>query len=317
MNVCAPFIRRPVGTSLLAIGLFLAGIVAYHFMPVAAIPRVDFPMITCRPRCPAPIPATVASSLAAPLERRLAQIAGVTEITSVSTLGGCSITIQFDLNRNVDGAARDVQAAINAAAGDLPINLPNPPTYRKVNPADAPIMILAMQSDILPPVQVFEYGDSIIGQRLSQVEGVSQAIISGADKSAVRVQVNPGALASTGLSLEDVRSFLNQVNVDSPKGSFDGDRLSYTLVSNDQLLEAKDYQNLILTQRSNAPIRLSALGRAIRQHRERARRRLVRHQPRRAGHHLQAGRRQRDRDRGPHSRRAAATRRSGFRRRSS
>ena len=208
-------------------------------------------------------PATVASSLAAPLERRLAQIAGVTEITSASTLGGCSITIQFDLNRNVDGAARDVQAAINASAGDLPINLPNPPTYRKINPADAPIMILAMQSDILPAVQVFEYGDSIIGQRLSQVEGVSQVFISGADKSAVRVQVNPGQLASTGMSLEDVRAYLEKVNVDSPKGSFDGDQLSYALVSNDQLLQGKGYQDLILTQRSNAPIRLSALGQAF------------------------------------------------------
>jgi hydrophobe/amphiphile efflux-1 (HAE1) family protein len=263
MNVCAPFIRRPVGTSLLAIGLFMAGIVAYNFMPVAAIPRVDFPMISVGASLPGADPATVASSLAAPLERRLAQIAGVTEITSASTLGGCSIIIQFDLNRNVDGAARDVQAAINASAGDLPINLPNPPTYRKINPADAPIMILAMQSDILPPVQVFEYGDSIIGQRLSQVEGVSQVFISGADKSAVRVQINPGALASTGMSLEDVRSYLEQVNVDSPKGSFDGDLLSYTLVSNDQLLLGKGYQDLILTQRSNAPIRLSALGRAI------------------------------------------------------
>jgi hydrophobe/amphiphile efflux-1 (HAE1) family protein len=263
MNVCAPFIRRPVGTSLLAIGLFLAGVIAYHFMPVAAIPRVDFPMISVSASLPGADPATVASSLAAPLERRLAQIAGVTEITSVSTLGGCSVTIQFDLNRNVDGAARDVQAAINASAGDLPINLPNPPTYRKINPADAPIMILAMRSDILPPTQVFEYGDSIIGQRLSQVEGVSQAIISGADKSAVRVQVNPGALASTGLSLEDVRTLLGQVNVDSPKGSFDGDLLSYTLTSNDQLLESKGYQDLILAQRHNTPIRLSALGRAI------------------------------------------------------
>ena len=252
-----------MGTSLLAIGLFMAGIVAYNFMPVAAIPRVDFPMISVGASLPGADPATVASSLAAPLERRLAQIAGVTEITSASTLGGCSITIQFDLNRNVDGAARDVQAAINASAGDLPINLPNPPTYRKINPADAPIMILAMQSDILPPVQVFEYGDSIIGQRLSQVEGVSQVFISGADKSAVRVQINPGALASTGMSLEDVRSYLEKVNVDSPKGSFDGDQLSYTLVSNDQLLEGKGYQDLILTQRSNAPIRLSALGRAI------------------------------------------------------
>jgi hydrophobe/amphiphile efflux-1 (HAE1) family protein len=232
-------------------------------MPVAAIPRVDFPMISVSASLPGADPATVASSLAAPLERRLAQIAGVTEITSISTLGGCSVTIQFDLNRNVDGAARDVQAAINASAGDLPIDLPNPPTYRKINPADAPVMILAMQSDILPPVQVFEYGDSIIGQRLSQVEGVSQAIISGADKSAVRVQVSPAALASMGLSMEEVRALLSQVNVDSPKGSFEGDRLSYTLESNDQLLEAKGYQNLILAQRSNAPIKLSALGQAI------------------------------------------------------
>ena len=263
MNVCAPFIRRPVGTSLLAIGLFLVGIVAYHLMPVAAIPRVDFPMVHVSASLPGANPATVASSLAAPLERHLGQIAGVSEITSVSTLGGCSIVIQFDLNRNVDGAARDVQAAINAAAGDLPINLPNPPTYHKVNPADAPIMILAMRSDILPTAQVFEYGDSIIGQRLSQVEGVSQAIISGADKSAVRVQVNPGALASAGISLEDVRSLLGRVNVDSPKGSFDGDQLAYTIASNDQMLEAKGYQNLILTQRSNTPVRLSALGRAF------------------------------------------------------
>jgi hydrophobe/amphiphile efflux-1 (HAE1) family protein len=263
MNICAPFIRRPVGTSLLAIGLFMTGIVAYNFMPVAAIPRVDFPMISVGASLPGADPATVASSLAAPLERRLAQIAGVTEITSASSLGGCSITIQFDLNRNVDGAARDVQAAINAATADLPINLPNPPGYRKINPADAPILILAMQSDILRPVQVFEYGDAIIGQRLSQVEGVSQVYVSGADKSAVRVQVNPGALASAGLSLEDVRSLLSQVNVDSPKGSFDGDRRSYALVSNDQLLEAKGYQNLILAQRSNSPIRLNALGRVF------------------------------------------------------
>ena len=263
MNVSAPFIRRPAGTSLLAIGLFFAGIVAYHFMPVAAIPRVDFPMISVSASLPGADPATVASSLAAPLERRLAQIAGVTEITSVSTLGGCSISIQFDLNRKVDGAARDVQAAINAAAADLPVNLPGPPTYRKVNPADAPIMILAMRSSTMPATQVFEYADSIIGQRLSQVEGVSQANISGADKSAVRVQVNPGALASTGLSLEDVRSLLSQANADLPKGSFDGDYHSYTMVSNDQLKEAKGYQDLILTQRHGVPIRLSALGQAI------------------------------------------------------
>ena len=263
MNISGPFIRRPAGTSLLAIGLFLAGVVAYHFMPVAAIPRVDFPMISVSASLPGADPATVASSLAAPLERRLAQIAGVSEITSVSTLGGCSVTIQFDLNRNVDGAARDVQAAINAAASDLPINLPNPPTYRKINPADAPIMILAMRSDILPAVEVFDRADSIIGQRLSQVEGVSQAFISGADKSAVRVQVNPGVLASTGMSLEDVRTLLSQVNADSPKGNVEDERQSYAITSNDQLLQAKGYQGLILTQHRNVPIQLSSLGRAI------------------------------------------------------
>ena len=263
MNVSSPFIRRPVGTSLLAIGLFLLGIVAYHFMPVAPIPRVDFPMISVSASLPGADPATVASSLAAPLEKRLGQIAGVTEITSVSTLGGCSVTIQFDLNRKVDSAARDVQAAINAAAADLPINLPAPPTYRKINPADAPVLILAMRSEVLPSVQVFEYADSIIGQRLSQVEGVSQAFVSGADKSAVRVQVNPGVLASRGMSLEDVRTWLGQVNADSPKGSLDNSQSSFTLTSNDQLLEAKGYQNLILTQRRTIPVKLSTVGQEI------------------------------------------------------
>ena len=263
MNFSAPFIRRPAGTSLLAIGLLLLGIVAYHVMPVAAIPRVDFPMISVSAGLPGADPATVASSLAAPLERRLGQIAGVTEMTSVSTLGGCSINIQFDLSRLVDGAARDVQAAINAAAADLPGNLPGPPTYRKVNPADAPIMILAMRSETLPATQVFEFADSIIGQRLSQVEGVSQAAISGADKSAVRVQVNPGALASAGLSLEDLRGVLSQANVDLPKGSFNGESHSFTIGSNDQLISAKGYNDIILTQRHGVPVPLNALGQAV------------------------------------------------------
>src|SRR5213594_560022 len=175
MNISEPFIRRPVGTSLQALGLFLSGLVAYRFMPVAAIPRVDYPMITVFASLPGADPATVASSLATPLERRLGQIAGVTEMTSVSTLGGCNVSIQFDLNRKVDDAAHDVQAAINAAATDLPINLPNPPTYRKVNPADAPIMVLALTSDTLPQSRIFEFADSILGQKLSQVDGVSQA----------------------------------------------------------------------------------------------------------------------------------------------
>ncbi len=263
MNVSEPFIRRPVGTSLLAIGLFFLGLVAYHWMPVAPIPRVDFPIIQVSASLPGADPATVASSVAAPLEKRLAQISGVSEITSVSTLGGASVTIQFDLNRNVDGAARDVQAAINAAATDLPFNLPSPPTYRKINPANAPIMVLAMTSDTLSQVEIFEYGDTIIGQRLSQVEGVSQALIVGAEKSAVRVQLNPAALASTGISLEEVRSILGQINVDSPKGNFDGDGLSYTLASNDQLLEAEHYQSLILTNKNDIPVKLSSLGRVV------------------------------------------------------
>src|SRR4029453_8626446 len=190
-----------------------------------------------------------------PLERRLGQIAGVTEMTSVSSLGGCNIAIQFDLNRKIDAAAHDVQAAINAAATDLPINLPNPPTYRKVNPADAPIMVLALTSDTLPQSQVFEFADSILGQKLSQVEGVSQALISGAEKSAVRVQVNPGALATANVSLEDVRSLLSQANVNLPVGIFDNDQSSHAIVINGQLTDPKLYQQLILRQTNNIPLR--------------------------------------------------------------
>jgi hydrophobe/amphiphile efflux-1 (HAE1) family protein len=263
MSISEPFIRRPVGTSLLAIGLFLLGMVAYKSLPVAPVPRVDNPMVSVSASLPGADPATVASSLAAPLERHLGQIAGVTEMTSVSTLGGVSVTLQFNLNRNVDGAARDVQAAINAAASDLPINMPSLPTYRKINPADAPIMILAMTSDTLKPTGVYESADTIIAQRLSQVEGVSQAVISGSEKSAVRVQVNPAALASTGLGLEDVRTFLGQVNVDLPKGSIEGERTRYTIESNDQLLNADQYQALVLTTKKKTPIRLTSLGKVF------------------------------------------------------
>jgi hydrophobe/amphiphile efflux-1 (HAE1) family protein len=263
MSISEPFIQRPVATSLLAAGLFLLGIAAYHFLPVAPLPRVDFPMISVSASLPGADPETVASSLAAPLEKRLGQIAGVSEITSVSTLGGTSITIQFDLSRKVDGAARNVQAAINAAASELPINLPAPPTYRKVNPADAPIMVLAMTSETREPTEVFEFADEILGQRLSQVEGVSQVIISGAEKSAVRVQVNPAALASTGLSLEDVRTFLSQANVDLPKGSIDGDQASYAIYGNDQMRRADEYRELVLTQKNGTPILLRSLAKVV------------------------------------------------------
>ena len=263
MNLSAPFIRRPVATSLLALGLFLSGMLAFRFMPVAPLPRVDFPMISVSASLPGADPETVASSLATPLERHLGQIAGVNEMTSVSTLGGCSINLQFDLNRKIDAAAHDVQAAINAAATDLPINLPGPPTYRKVNPADAPIMIMALTSDRLPQSEVFEFADEILGQKLNQVEGVSQAMISGAEKSAVRVQMNPGALASANVSLEDVRSLLSQANVNLPTGSFAGAEVTHTIVINGQMMDPQLYQQLILTQRGNTPVRLDAFGKAV------------------------------------------------------
>jgi hydrophobe/amphiphile efflux-1 (HAE1) family protein len=263
MNVSEPFIRRPVGTSLLAAGILLLGAVAYHFLPVAPLPKVDFPTISVSAQEPGVDPQTAASSLAAPLERRFAEIAGVSEITSVSSLGGSSVTIQFDLNRDINGAARDVQSAINAAAGELPSGLPNPPSYRKVNPSDAPIMILAMTSDALPLSQVYNLADQIIGQRISQVEGVSQVTIGGGAKSAVRIQVNPVALASMGLSIEDIRTQLSQVNVNSPKGALDGPEQSFVISSNDQLLQASQYQPIIVAQHNGAAVSLRDVGTAI------------------------------------------------------
>ena len=263
MSLSEPFIRRPVGTTLLAAGLFILGIVAYGMLPVAPLPRVDIPTIGVSASLPGADPATVASSLAAPLEHHLGQIAGLNEMTSVSSLGGANVTLQFDLSRPVASCARDVAAAISAAQNDLPINLPGPPTYRKNNPGDAPIMILALTSETLPLVEIYENANNIVGQKLSQIQGVSQAIIGGAAKSAVRVQINPAALASTGLSMENVRTMIGQVNVDTPKGSISGDRNFYSISANDQLTNAQTYENLLLTQPNGAPIQLNALGKVI------------------------------------------------------
>ena len=199
MNVSGPFIRRPVGTSLLAIGLLLLGATAYFFLPVAPLPQVDFPTIGVSASLPGVDPATAASSLAAPLERRLGQIAGVTEMTSASSLGGSTVTVQFDLSRNVNDAARDVQAAINAAERNLPANLPNPPTYRKYNPADSPVVVLAMTSQTMRLSEVYNLADQSVSQRLCQLPGVSQVGVYGGAKTAVRVQVNPAALAAMGM----------------------------------------------------------------------------------------------------------------------
>src|SRR5579864_6599851 len=208
MSISAPFIRRPIGTSLLAAALLLSGILAFNFLPVASRPRVDFPVIGVGAGLPGADPETMASAVATPLERQFGRIAGVTEMTSSSQLGSTGITLQFDLNRNIDAAARDVQAAINAARGQLPANLPNNPSYRKTNPADAPIMILALTSDTMPLARMYDAADSILAQKISQVEGVGQVIVGGGAKPAVRVQVNPTQLSGYGLNLEDIRTAL-------------------------------------------------------------------------------------------------------------
>ncbi len=263
MNLSGPFIRRPVTTTLLMIGLALLGIVAYRQLPVAPLPRVEFPMISVTALLPGADPSTVASSVAAPLERRFGQISGVTEMTSSSTLGGTLINIQFALDRDVDAAARDVQAAINAAASDLPLTLPNPPTWRKVNPADAPICVFALTSKVQPITKVYEAADEVMVQRFSQIPGVSQVLIGGADKSAVRVQMNPMALASAGMALEDIRQFLADTNLNRPKGSIDGPYRSLAIATNDQLFEGDAYNALILRQKNGRAIPLNAMGRAM------------------------------------------------------
>jgi hydrophobe/amphiphile efflux-1 (HAE1) family protein len=263
MNVSAPFIRRPVGTSLLAIGLLLLGATAYFFLPVAPLPQVDFPTIGVSASLPGVDPTTAASSLAAPLERRLGQIAGVTEMTSVSSLGGTNITVQFDLSRSVDDAARDVQAAINAAARDLPANLPNPPTYRKYNPADSPVVVLAMTSKTMRLSEVYNLADQVVSQRLSQLPGVSQVGVFGGAKTAVRVQVNPAALAAMGISMEDVRAFLQGTNRLIPKGSIEDAGKSLMVSANDQIFGAENYRPLVMAERNEGSVRLGSIANVI------------------------------------------------------
>src|SRR5262245_39709240 len=235
MNISRPFIERPIATSLLMVGLLFAGIVAFPLLPVAPLPQVDFPTIQVSASLPGANPETMASSVATPLERQFAQIAGVTQMTSTSGLGTTSITIQFDLDRNIDAAAQDVQAAITAAGGQLPKDLPSPPTYRKVNPADSPVLILAVQSDSLPLTAVDDAADTILAQQLSQIAGVAQVNIGGEQKPAVRVQIDPAKIAALGLGLEDVRAGITAETVNAPKGSFDGSRQSFTIYANDQL----------------------------------------------------------------------------------
>jgi multidrug efflux pump len=257
MNFSYPFIRRPIGTALLAIGLFLVGAVAYMFLPVASLPSIEFPTIRIGANRPGADPVIMAASVAAPLERRLAEIAGTTEITSVSSLGSTSIAVQFDLSRNIDGAARDVQAAINAAASDLPTDLPNVPYFRKSNPAASPILILALTSNTIAPSAIYDVADSVIAQRIAQVDGVAEVTVSGAEQPAIRVRVDPIALASMGLGMDDVRAAIVKSNAAGPVGVFDGPQQLQTIATNDQLLKPTEYDPVVVRTTSGAVVRLS------------------------------------------------------------
>jgi multidrug efflux pump len=260
MNISAPFIARPVATTLLTIGIALAGIFAYLKLPVSPLPQVDFPTISVQAQLPGASPDTVATSVAAPLERHLGQIADVTQMTSTSSVGQCRIVLQFGLDRDINGAARDVQAAINAARADLPTSLRSNPTYRKVNPADAPILILALTSGTLTRGQIYDAATNVLSQKLSQINGIGQVVIGGAALPAVRVELNPTALFKYGVGLEDVRAALASANANSPKGSIDSSSLHYQLYTNDQASHAADYKPLVIAYRNGAAIKLSDVG---------------------------------------------------------
>jgi len=257
MNFSAPFVKRPVATSLLTAGLALAGALAFRLLPVSPLPQVEFPTIQVSAGLPGASPETMASAVATPLERQFGRIAGVTEMTSTSSLGSTSIVLQFDLNRDINGAARDVQAAINAARGQLPADLPNNPTYRKINPADAPIMILSLTSDTVDTSRLYDAASSILQQKLSQVEGVGQVTVGGSSLPAVRVELNPTALNRYGIGLDQVRAVLTSANANRPKGQLANATTAWEMSATDQLLKAELYRPLIVTYQRGAAVRLS------------------------------------------------------------
>ncbi len=263
MSISKTFIDRPIATALLMAAILLAGILAFGQLPVAAIPKVDFPTVQVSATLPGADPETMASSVATPLERQFALIPDLTQMTSTSTLGSTSVSLQFDLSRNIDAAAQDVQAAISAAGGQLPKTLPNPPTWKKVNPTDRPILLFGVTSDVLPLDQLDDITDTRLAQQLSQIPGVAQAMIFGEQKPAVRVQINPAKLANQGLSLEDVRGAIAATTVDAPKGTFDGPYQSSTIAANDQVLSADGYRKMIIAYRNGAPVKVSDIGTAL------------------------------------------------------
>ena len=263
MNISEPFIRRPVATTLLLVALVLAGAVAFKLLPVSPLPQVDFPTISVQAGLPGASPETMAATVATPLERQFSRIASVTEMTSSSSLGSTNVTLQFDLNRNIDAAARDVQAAINAARGNLPSNLPNNPTYRKVNPADSPIFILALTSDVLSKSRMYDAASSILAQKLAQVPGVGQVIVGGGSLPTVRIELNPTVLNKYAIGLEQVRGVLSSANANTPKGHFSDGHRMWEVGANDQLFHAVDYQPLLVAYRNGSAVRISDVGRAV------------------------------------------------------
>jgi hydrophobe/amphiphile efflux-1 (HAE1) family protein len=263
MNISAPFIHRPIATALIMVGLLVGGLVSYPLLPVAALPNVNYPTLQITAQLPGADPQTMASSVATPLELQFGEIPGLTQMTSASALGYTQITLQFGLNRQIDGTVSDALSAINAATPYLPVGLPYPPTIRKVNPADTPILVLGLTSDTLPLTTVDAYAENILLQKISQISGVGLVGIGGQQKPSVRVQLDPEALAARGINLEDVRTALGQANVDLAKGTLNSPRQTYTLNTNDQLLKAEDYANLVIAYRNGAPVRIRDVGRAI------------------------------------------------------
>jgi hydrophobe/amphiphile efflux-1 (HAE1) family protein len=263
MNISAPFIERPIATALLMVGLLAGGLVAYPLLPVGALPNVNYPTLTVTAQLPGADPQTMASSVATPLEEQFGEIPGLTQMTSSSALGYTQVTLQFDLSRAIDGAVSDTLSAINAATAYLPANIPYPPLIRKVNPADTPILVLGITSDTLPLTTVDAYTENILLQKISQISGVGLVGVGGQQKPAIRVQVDPQALAARGINLEDVRTVLGQANVDLPKGTLNSPRQTYTINTNDQLLDAGAYDDLVIAYRNGAPVRVRDVGHAV------------------------------------------------------
>src|SRR5882757_1931377 len=263
MSISAPFIERPIATSLLMAGIFLIGLVAFPLLPVAPLPQVDFPTIQVSATLPGASPETMASSVAQPLEYQFGQIPGVAQMTSTSVLNNTQIVVQFDLDRNIDAAAQDIQAAISAAAGQLPKNLPNAPSYRKVNPADSPILVMSVHSDVLPLTEVDDAAETVIAQQISRIQGVGQVTVGGQQKPAVRVQIDPATIAALGIQLEDVANVITTATVDAPKGAINGRDHSFAIYDNDQLLKAAPWNDVVIAYKNGAAVRIRDIGIAV------------------------------------------------------